>query len=121
MQHISKMMFTTTAKALESIIGSSFFINPYQTQRDNPEISTRIIVHERSSAFFSFNTFTSCGIIDMDVRIPAIIPRIFSFITYLLFRIRNFCAAMLRLQLLWEKSFKSNFVMKRNSVFNKII
>lgn len=83
-------MLTTTAKALESMIGSSSFINPYQTHKESPEIRTKIIVHDRSSAFFCFNTFTNCGIMDTDVKIPATIPRIFSFITYLLFKIRNF-------------------------------
>lgn len=94
MQHINKMILTTTANALESIIGSSSFINPYHTQSESPEISTRIIVQDRSSAFFSFSTLINCGIIETDVRIPAIIPRIFSFIAYLSFKIRKFRATM---------------------------
>ncbi len=84
------MTLTITAKALESIIGSSFCKNPYHTHSESPEMSTRIIVQERSSAFFSFSTLTSCGIMETDVRIPATIPRIFSFIIYLLLKIRNF-------------------------------
>lgn len=73
---------TSTAKAFETMIGSSFCMNPYHTHNESPEIRTIIMTHERSSAFLLLITFISCGIIDTEVRTPATIPNTFSSIRF---------------------------------------
>jgi len=62
------------------MIGSSSFIKPYHTHNESPEIRTSSITKEISSTFFSLITLINCGIIEMEVRTPAVIPKMFSFI-----------------------------------------
>lgn len=121
MQQINKIILTRTAKALDRMIGSSSLIKPYHTQSERPVMSTRIIVHERSSAFFSFKTFINCGIIDTEVKTPAIIPSRFSSIFYLLIKIIISGDTYNDYNTVNLKSVQRNFFRQRNIVFYKIV
>lgn len=68
------MILTKTEKAFDKMIGNSSCKTPYQTQSDNPVIKTKRVITEISSAFFSFKTLISCGIIATEVIPPAINP-----------------------------------------------
>ena len=58
------------------IMIQSIFKIPYHTQHPKPANSTIIIPIDTLSAFFSFTTFTSCGMSDTDVKTLATTPAI---------------------------------------------
>lgn len=74
------MRLMATAKELEIMMGISSFRTPYQTHNPKPKINIVSIIQERFSAFFSFSTLMSCGNMEIDVKTPAMIPNIVSFI-----------------------------------------
>lgn len=81
-QQIKRVILRSTENEFERIMGNSSCKKPYQTHKERPEISTNNITHEMSSAFFSFKTFINCGSIAAEVKIPATIPKTFSFIAF---------------------------------------
>lgn len=75
---IRRQIFTSTAKALDKIMGNSSLIMPYQTHRDNPRTKKRIMRTDKSSTSLFFKTLMSCGNIATEVIPPATRPKIFS-------------------------------------------
>lgn len=75
---LSTIIVTSTRieKLFVAIIGKSDFKIPYTTQRMIPVIKTNNIFKETSSAFFSLIVFTTCGINEAEVKIPAAKPMI---------------------------------------------
>ena len=71
---INMVIAKVKEKELVIIIGGAFNIKPYHTQAPFPVAHTKNIKGEISSTFFVFITFTICGMEEIEVSIPAIIP-----------------------------------------------
>jgi len=72
----------TKENEFETMMIQSFFIVPYQIHKPRPIKSTTSIPIDTFSAFFSFRTFTSCGIRDAAVQTLAATPIIVSVFIY---------------------------------------